>query len=342
LDLEAAFLNCRSALRVFGSKLQDTGTHMVEDVRTIPAGISVLVPVFNSELSLADLVARLHPVLCQTGEKFEALLVNDGSRDGSWDVIGRLSRSHDWVRGIDLMRNYGQHNALLCAIRAARFDKIVTLDDDLQNPPEEIPLLLDEIRKRADVAYGYPQQQQHGLLRDLASEITKLALQRAMGAQAARRVSAFRAFRTELRAAFAKYEGPFVSIDVLLTWATSNFVAVEVRHEPRKVGQSNYTVGKLITHALNMLTGFTTLPLQLASFCGFGLTAFGLVILVYVVGRYLMEGTSVPGFPFLASMIAIFSGAQLFALGIIGEYLARLHMRTIEKPAYTVRGEIEN
>ena len=317
------------------------GTHMAQEIRTIPAGISVLVPVFNSELSLADLIDRLHPVLCQTGEKFEAVLVNDGSRDHSWDVIDGIVRRHVWVRGIDLMRNYGQHNALLCAIRAARFDKVITLDDDLQNPPEEIPLLLNELRKGADVVYGYPRQLRHGLLRDLASEITKLTLQRAMGAETARRVSAFRAFRTNLRAAFAKYNGPFVSIDVLLTWATSRFAAIEVRHDSRKAGQSNYTVGKLMTHAFNMLTGFTTLPLQLASYCGFGLTAFGLVILVYVVGRYLVRGTSVPGFPFLASIIAIFSGAQLFALGIIGEYLARLHMRTIEKPAYTVRSEIE-
>ena len=308
----------------------------------IPAGISVLVPVLNSELSLEALVARLHPVLCQAGEKFEAVFVNDGSQDDSLNVIARLSRSHEWIRGIDLMRNYGQHNALLCAIRAARFDKIVTLDDDLQNPPEEIPRLLDEIRKGADVAYGYPQNQHHGLLRNLASSITKLALQKAMGAQTARRVSAFRAIRTELRAAFEKYEGPFVSIDVLLTWATSRFVAVEVHHDPRKAGQSNYTVGKLITHALNMLTGFTTLPLQLASFCGFGLTVFGIGILLYVVGRYLLQGTSVPGFPFLASIIAIFSGAQLFALGIIGEYLARLHLKTLEKPAYTVRTTVED
>jgi len=313
---------------------------MVEDIRTTPVGISVLVPVFNSEASLVDLVARLLPVLCQTGEKFEALLVNDGSRDRSWDVIAQLSRSHDWVRGINLMRNYGQHNALLCAIRAAQFDKVVTLDDDLQNPPEEIPRLLEEIRNGANVVYGYPREQHHGLLRDLASEITKLALQKTMGAQTARRVSAFRAFRTELRAAFARFEGPFVSIDVLLAWATSSFTAVEVRHDARKVGPSNYTVGKLITHALNMLTGFSTLPLQLASFCGFGLTVFGIGVLLYVVGRYLLRGTSVPGFPFLASIIAIFSGTQLFALGIIGEYLARLHMKTLEKPAYTVRGKV--
>jgi len=312
---------------------------MTEEIRTILAGISVLVPVYNSELSLADLVDRLHPILCQTGEEFEAVLVNDGSRDSSWDVLVRLSQSHDWVRGINLMRNYGQHNALLCGVRAARYDKVITLDDDLQNPPEEIPLLLNELQKGADVVYGYPRQQRHGLLRDLASEITKLTLQRAMGAETARRISAFRAFRTQLRAAFASYNGIFVSIDVLLTWATSRFAAIEVRHDPRKAGPSNYTVGKLITHAFNMLTGFTTLPLQLASYCGFGLTVFGLLIFLYVVGRYLVRGTSVPGFPFLASIIAVFSGAQLFALGIFGEYLARVHMKTMDKPAYTVRCE---
>ena len=315
-------------------------THIAEDNRTIPAGISVLVPVFNSELSLPDLIARLHPVLCQTGEKFEAVLVNDGSRDRSWEVIDGIVHRHGWVRGINLMRNYGQHNALLCAIRAARFDKVITIDDDLQNPPEEIPLLLSELRKGADVVYGYPRKQRHGLLRDLASEITKLSLQRAMGADTARHISAFRAFRTQLRAAFSTYNGPFVGIDVLLTWATSRFGAIEVRHDLRKEGQSNYTVGKLITHAFNMLTGFTTLPLQLASYCGFGLTAFGAGVLFYVIGRFLLQGASVPGFPFLASIIAIFSGAQLFALGIIGEYLARLHMKTMEKPAYTVRGEV--
>src|SRR5205807_2034684 len=146
---------------------------------------------------------------------------------------------------------------------------IVTIDDDLQNPPEEIPKLLALLSEGYDVVYGTPQNQQHGLLRDLASLITKMILQGAMGAATARKVSAFRAFRTRLRQAFADYRSPYVSIDVLLTWGTTRFGAVTVRHDAREIGRSNYTVGKLIIHALNMVTGFSVLPLQLAGLLGF-------------------------------------------------------------------------
>jgi len=235
------------------------------------------------------------------------------------------------------MRNYGQHNALLAGIREAQYPVIITMDDDLQNPPEEIPLLLAKLHEGYDVVYGTPAREQHGLSRDLASRVTKLALQSAMGAETARKVSAFRVFRTRVREAFANYQGPFVSIDVLLTWGTTRFAAVSVRHDPRRIGKSNYTFRKLVTHALNMMTGFSVLPLQLASLMGFGFALFGLLMLVYVLGRYLIQGGSVPGFPFLASTIAIFSGVQLLALGIIGEYLARMHFRMMERPTYVIR-----
>lgn len=303
--------------------------------------ISVVVPVYNSEESLPLLVARLEPVLRSCAERFEILLVNDGSRDGSWRVIEQLAAAHPWVRGVNLMRNYGQHNTLLCGIRLARGDLVVTSDDDLQNPPEEIPKLVAKLAEGYDVVYGTPERQRHGLLRDLASLITKLTLQAAMGAQTARDVSAFRAFRTQLRGAFGDFRGPYVNIDVLLTWATSRFAAVRVRHDSRTLGASNYTIGKLMVHALNMMTGFSTLPLQVASMVGFACTLFGVLVLVYVVGRYFLQGGSVPGFPFLACIIAIFSGTQLFALGIIGEYLARIHFRTMERPSYAVRSSLE-
>jgi len=150
-------------------------------------------------------------------------------------------------------------------------------------------------------------------------------------------VSAWRIFRTQLREAFADYNSPFVSIDVLLTWGTTNFGSVRVRHNPRTIGISNYTFRKLVRHAVNMMTGFSVLPLQLASIIGFVFTLFGVGVLFFVLGRYFITGTNVAGFPFLASIIAIFSGAQLFALGIIGEYLARMHFRTMDKPTYTIR-----
>lgn len=301
------------------------------------SSLSVIIPVYNSQETLADLVNQLHEVLPALASIYEILLINDGSRDQSWAVIETLAKASSTVHGINLMRNYGQHNALLCGIRAAQYDVAVTMDDDLQHPPQEIPKLLDKFAEGYDVVYGVPQQEQHGLWRDLASQMTKLVLQNAMGAEIARNISAFRVFRTCIREAFLHYRSPFVNLDVLLTWGTTRFAAVQVRHAPRLKGGSNYTVRKLILHAINMLTGFSTFPLRLAGIIGFAFTLFGMGVLMYVIGRYVLQGSVVPGFPFLASVIAIFSGAQLFALGIIGEYLARMHVRSMEQPTYTIR-----
>jgi undecaprenyl-phosphate 4-deoxy-4-formamido-L-arabinose transferase len=141
-----------------------------------------------------------------------------------------------------------------------------------------------------------------------------------------------------LRDAFVDYRSPTVNIDVLLTWATTDFAAVRVRHDARKFGESGYTPHKLVRHALNMMTGFSPRPLQLASLMGFSFALFGLAVLGYVLVRWLLQGSAVPGFAFLASIIALFSGAQLVALGIVGEYLARMHFRTMDRPPYIVRG----
>lgn len=305
--------------------------------RSGPASVSVVIAVYNAARSLEPLLDRLAPILERGGVPFEVILVNDGSRDESWALIERCSAQRPWVVGIDLSRNFGQHNALLCGIRAARHDVIVTMDDDLQNPPEEIHKLLARLGEGLDVVYGSPEQEQHGLWRDLASQTTKLVLGGVLGASTARQVCGFRAFRHELREAFSDYSGPSVNVDVLLTWATTRFGAIRVRHEPRQYGASNYTFGKLVSHALNMLTGFSTLPLQVASVLGFVLTAFGLFLLVLVIARYLIQGVIIPGFTFLASVIVIFSGAQLFTLGVIGEYLARMHFRIMRQPSYAVR-----
>ncbi len=303
--------------------------------------ISVLVPVYRSEETLRPLTQRLLTVLEPLGAEFEIILINDGSPDRSWELIRELSRDNPHISGINLMRNFGQHNALLCGIRAARHDIIVTLDADLQNPPEEIPKLLVKLEQGYDVVYGTPQQQQHGFFRDVSSWMLRVLTQCVMGVRIATQISAFRAFRTQLRDAFAAFQGPFVMVDVLLTWGTSSFSAVTVRYDARTDGKSSYSLRKLIMHGFNVLTGFSTLPLKLASWIGFVFTLFGLGVLVYVIGRYLILGYSFPGFPFLASIIAIFSGAQLFALGIMGEYLARMHFRLMERPAYVMRKKEE-
>ena len=302
--------------------------------------VSVVVPVYDSEGTIETLVERIDRVLTSAGARYEIVLVDDGSRDRSWEVIDRLARARTTVRGVRLMRNYGQHNALLAGIRAAELDVVVTLDDDLQNPPEEIPKLLTKLAEGYDVVYGAHSLHQGGLGRHLASALTRWILKSAMAEDIARHVSAFRALRTQVRDGFSGYRSAFVSIDVLLSWSTTRFGAVTVQHDPRLIGTSKYTLAKLVVHAMDMLTGFSTLPLQFASLLGFAFTLFGIGVLAWVVGRYLVLGYSVPGFPFLASAIAIFSGAQLFAIGIIGEYLARMHFRSMGRPDSVVRSRV--
>jgi|ERR1039458_2353269 glycosyltransferase involved in cell wall biosynthesis len=298
--------------------------------------VSIVIPVYRAEPTLLDLYSQLSDAMSKITAVFEIIFVEDGGGDGSWPIIERLARTDHRVRGIRMSRNYGQHNALLCGIRAAKHGIILTMDDDLQHPVGEIAPMLAALTPEYDVVYGAPQEEQHGLLRNLASRLTKIALASTMGAETARNVSAFRVFRTRLREGFQEYRSPSVSIDVLLTWTTTRFTTIKVRHALRSKGVSGYTPGKLIRHAVNLMTGFSTLPLQIASVVGFVFVLFGFSVLAYVLANYMIRGASVPGFTFLASVIAIFSGAQLFALGIFGEYLARMHFRTMDRPPYLI------
>ena len=303
---------------------------------TASGSISIVVPVYNSEATLEELVSRILRTL--PGPDTEVILVNDGSVDASWSKIVALTGANPTVRGLDLARNFGQHNALLAGIRAARGEVIVTLDDDLQNPPEEIPKLLESLGP-ADVVYGTPVERSYAFWRNIATRLVRASLRGPMGAQVAAWVGPFRAFHSDVRRAFDSFDGPDVSIDVLLSWGTSRFAAVPVEHHEREFGQSSYSFGKLSSLALTMLTGFSTRPLRIASLLGLASTLFGVLVLIYVFVRLLLDGNPVPGFPFLASLVAIFSGAQLLTLGIIGEYLGRVHARTMDRPPYAVRAE---
>ena len=304
--------------------------------------LSVVVPVYRSATILPVLTARLKIALEPTALPFELILVNDCSPDDSWSRIVALVEEDPRVRGIDLTRNYGQHAATLAGIRAARGDIVITIDDDLQNPPEEIPKLLAKIDEGYDVVYGVALTGDRGLVRDILTRLTKLALRVAIGGDVPTNVSGYRAFHTRLRDAFDQFRSPYVSVDVLLSWGTSRFVSVPVRHEARREGRSGYTYGALATHALNVLTGFTTRPLRAVSLIGLATMLFGVGVLVYVLVYVFVHQGDVPGFPFLASIIAIFSGVQLLSLGTIGEYIARMHTRLLGRPPFTVRSEVQS
>lgn len=298
--------------------------------------VSVVIPVYRAALTLRALYSQLSATLPALADSFEIIFVEDCGGDESWSIIVELAAADPHVRGIRMSRNYGQHNAVLCGIRAARYDVIVTMDDDLQHPVSEIPTLLAALGPDIDVVYGTRRNEQHGFLRNLASRLTKFALAGTMGIGIAQNVISFRAFRTRLREGFSNFRGPNVFIDVLLSWTTTRFTAVRIQHAPRTLGVSGYSIPRLLRHAIDLTTGFSTLPLQFASVIGFVSVLFGIGILAVVIVNYLVHGSAVPGFAFLVSIIVIFSGAQLFALGIVGEYLARVHFRTMDRPAYLV------
>ncbi len=295
--------------------------------------LSVVVPIYRGEPFIERLVADLSRALPAFTEEYEILLVDDGSPDNSWSLIERATQEYQRVRGIRMMRNYGQHNATLCGVREACYEVVVTMDQDLQHPPEAVPLLLEKLDEGYDVVYGAPRKLPQGFLRNLMTAAIKWILAKVIGLPSVRNVSAFRAFRTNLREAFVNFQSPSLILDVLLSWGTTRFASVPV--DIRQAEHSSYNFSMLARTAMLILIGYSTLPLRFASWVGFGMTLFGLGVFVYVLVVYFTAG-SPPGFPFLASMIALVSGAQLFALGIFGEYLARMFDRSMDRPPYVI------
>ncbi|GAA0374257.1 glycosyltransferase family 2 protein [Microbispora corallina] len=300
--------------------------------------VSVVIPCYRSARTLPRLVAGLMPVLREVSPDHEVILVVDGSPDDTWAAASRLARDVDGVRAIHLSRNYGQHNALVAGIRDARGDVVVTMDDDLQHPPEQIPLLLSTLEgERLDLVYGVPHQEEHGCLRSLASRSVKAGMAAALGIGAAREISAFRAFRTRLRDGFDGLRGPHASVDVALSWATTRVGSVRVHMRRRGDGRSNYTPRLLVRHTVNMLVGYSSAPLRAASLLGFLAGVLGLLLAGVVLWRFLTGGITVAGFTTLASMVALFSSAQLMSIGVLGEYIGRIHGGGMGRPTYVVR-----
>jgi glycosyltransferase involved in cell wall biosynthesis len=231
----------------------------VENVPTRPEdpvagahGVSVVVPVFNSARTLAELAERIEAALSSLPGSlpWELILVNDGSGDASWERIVGLSREDERLRGMDMARNFGQHNALLAGIHAARYEVIVTLDDDLQHPPEEIPRLIDALGPDMDVVYGVPVDRRHPAHRKLGAFAVRTFLLTLTRHRALRVATGFRAFRSDLAKQLPEDSGRRVVLDPLLRTKTRRFGSIPVDHQPRRVGRSNYSLPMLFRFAV--------------------------------------------------------------------------------------------
>ncbi len=301
----------------------------------VSESVSVLVPVLNGERTIGELVARTRAVLDDHGREHEIILIDDGSTDGSWQVMDELARAESDVVAIGLSQNFGQHNALLCGIRAARMDTIVTIDDDLQHPPSEVPLLLDAIVPGVDLVYGRAQHYRHGVFRRASMVVLKFLLERWFRVPFAQQTTSFRAFRTSLRDAFDESPGREFSLDALLIASTRNVTSVVVRHDPRRTERSRHTLGTLMRHVTDSIAGSSFAPLFFASAVGALSLGAGLLgALGWAVAA--VGGAQPSPWWIAASVVGVLWGVTLVALGLLGNYAARLLMRSSGRRAFVV------
>lgn len=299
--------------------------------------VSVVIPVYNSARFLPNLVARLMSVLQTETPQFEIILVDDGSTDESWDVLSELwTRYPSHVMAIQLMRNYGQHNALMCGFRQARGQYIVTMDDDLQNPPEEIPKLLSAIRRSGvDLVYGVYTQKKHAAWRNVGSALVRRFYK--MVLKVSIEPTSFRIIKSKLLKSILSYNKNFTYVDGLLTWNTQRIEATLVEHHARLNGRSGYSISRLVVLSLNLFTNFSLLPLQLVSVWGMFVAVAGLLFGGYFLVQSLLSNIAVSGYASIIVAIMVLGGTQLLALGMIGEYLGRVHLNVNRKPQYVER-----
>lgn len=304
--------------------------------------VSIVVPVYRSEETVPELVRRLRVALGGLAGGWEVVFVDDGSPDGSWGVLEKLHEEDPArIRAVRLARNFGQHNALMCGFRASRGEVVVTMDDDLQNPPEEVPRLLDSLAARnLDVVYGRYESKRHHRARNAGSWLVNVFYRRVFRTEVT--VSAFRAIRRQTLENILSYDLNFTFVDGLLAWNTQRIGEVSVEHHARSRGRSGYTLGRLLTLTFNLFTNFSLLPLQLVTGMGLLLAGSGFLVGLWYLVAFFQGRIAVPGYASTITAILVLGGAQLVGLGVIGEYLGRLHLNVNRKPQYAVRTTLDS
>lgn len=304
--------------------------------------LSIVIPVYNSSATIGKLVDELTKLPIEGG--LEIILVNDGSRDESASVCESLvDRYSVPITFVNLSRNFGEHNAVMAGLRYARGDYVITMDDDMQNPPSEVVKLFDYARTSTkDVVYTFFQNKEHDSFRNFGSWLTNRAADMLIDKPKGLYLSSFRCMTAFIVEQICNYSGPFPYIDGLILQVTQNIDTIEVVHLPRNVGRSNYTFHKLLHLWLNMFVNFSIKPLRISSILGMTLFFFGLVGAVLTVIDYIVWHDAPSGWTQLMCILFLFSGAQLFILGLVGEYIGRLHLTSNRKPQFIIRNVKRN
>ena len=298
--------------------------------------LTVVIPVYNSERTIGPLVARLQ--VCLVGRAFEIVLVNDGSADGSEAVCQQIAGRFTNVRFVSLRRNFGEFNAVLCGLMYAEGQYVVIIDDDFQNPPEAILTLLHEAETGGyDVVYSRYARKQHNPFRNWGSWLVNLLTTYSLGKPRDLYLSSFKLIRGEVVSEISKYTGPYPYIDGLIFRVTRNIASVEVPHEARAEGRSNYTLRKLIALFLNVFIGYSLWPIRVFTVVGFGLFVTGLLLgsgllISWLTGIWMASGWAVVCWAILTA-----TGLNLLFMGVLGEYIGKLFMAQSGLPSFVVK-----
>lgn len=303
--------------------------------------VSIVVPVYGGSAALPELCRRLEATMRSAGLRYEVILVDDRGQSQAWSAICHVAEQYPQIRGLRLGRNFGQHAATICGIAHARGSWIVTMDDDLEHPPEAVPALLAAGDNDHPLVYGVFEKRTHAAYRNLSSELMRRLLKLAFP-DLNEDYCSFRAIHAPLAKQLDRFSFNRPYIDGMLSWLTSSTRSVSVPHEQRQHGESTYTMRKLLSHAANIFVTFSYLPLRIATFAGATLASLSFLYLLYVIYGRLTGGITNPGYASLMSVVLFACGVQLLILGVVGEYVGRLMGATFRRPVYVVDGETGN
>ena len=303
--------------------------------------LSIVVPLYRSADSIERLIAELSSLQVEGG--CELVLVNDGSPDNTAELAEKFMRtSGRSITLVKLSRNFGEHNAVMAGLHHANGDYIVTMDDDLQNPPSEVLKLLHHARTGGhEVVYSYYAEKQHDTWRNLGSWLTNRVADLLLDKPRGLYLCSFRIITRFVAHEVCRYDGPFAYVDGLILQVTQNIGSIEVEHAARASGESGYTLGKLLHLWMSMFVNFSVVPLRLATFVGFGMAGIGFVYLLAVIVEGL-RGSPMAGWSSIMAALLVFCGTQLVLLGIAGEYIGRIFLTANKRPQFVVKDVVRN
>ncbi|HBO44796.1 MAG TPA: glycosyltransferase, partial [Planctomycetaceae bacterium] len=284
---------------------------------------SIVIPCWKSGSWIEELVNRIEATMGSLGEPFELILVNDASPDNvTWPAIQVVAEQFAWVRGFDMLFNVGQFRAILCGFEQARGDYVITMDDDLQHPPEELPKLVRAMRENPDIlcVFGAYEGKRHSWWRNLGSRVVGWIMQKAYNKPPGIRTTSFRIMRRELVETLVRYRTSRPLLGPLIVQITRNVMTVPVDHHPRPHGKSGYSLLRLVTHTFDGIIHASTAPLKLFSLIGFLAAGLAFALAIWLFGRWMVGGITVAGYTSTMLVITFFSGLILAGVGVVGEY----------------------